>query len=137
MSVEKNKTNVRRLNDAINKGNLAILPELIAPGYVFHYTTEVKGPEGLKQSFTALLAAFPDYHQKIENMVAERGLVAVFYTLTGTFKGEMSGIKPTGKKFSSPSAVLARFEGGVQVEAWSYSDWLAWYRQLGIPIPAQ
>ena len=137
MSTEKNKASVRRLNEAMNKGNLAILPELFAPNYVLHTTPEVKGLEALKQSFTNLRTAFPDYHEKIEYMVAEGDLVAVFYTLTGTFKGKSGDIAPTGKKMSLPAVVLARFKDGKQVEAWQYADSLVWYRQLGIPIPTQ
>jgi len=137
MSTSKNKANVRRLNEAVNKGNLSILPELFAPNYVFRTTPEYKGPEGVKQFITAMRTAFPDYRETINNMVAEGDMVAVFYTLQGTFKGEYGGIAPTGKKFSIPSAILSRFEGGKQVEAWLYLDSLTWYRQLGIPIPAQ
>jgi C-1 hydroxylase len=137
MSVEKNKAAVRRLNEAINKGNWTILPELIATNYVFHATPEVKGPEGFKQSFIAWRAAFPDYHEKLDHIIAEGDMVASFHTLQGTFKGEMAGITPTGKKVSIPVVILARFEGGKQVEAWPYMDSLTMYRQLGIPIPAQ
>jgi predicted ester cyclase len=138
MSVEKNKANTRRLSEEVfSKGNLAIIPELIAPNYVFHTTPEYKGLEGVKQFITAMRTAFPDYRETINNMVAEGDMVAVFYTLQGTFKGEYGGIAPTGKKFSIPSAILSRFEGGKQVEAWSYLDYLTFYQQLGIPIPAQ
>jgi predicted ester cyclase len=137
MSTEKNKANVRRLNEAVNKGNLSILPELFAPNYVLHTTPEYKGPEGVKQFITAMRTAFPDYRETINNMVAEGDMVAVFYTLQGTFKGEYGGIAPTGKKFTLPYAILSRFENGRQVEAWQYGDSLAYYRQLGIPIPPQ
>ncbi len=137
MSTEKNKAAVRRLNELVNKGDFSILPELIAPNYVFHTTPEVKGPEGLKQTFTTLRTAFPDYKEKTENMVAEGDMVAVFYTVSGTFKGKYGDISPTGKKFSIPAAILARFKDGKQVEAWPFMDSLAFYQQLGIPIPAQ
>ncbi|HUT67998.1 MAG TPA: ester cyclase [Dehalococcoidales bacterium] len=135
MSTAQNKASVRRLNAAMNKGDFSILPELFAPNYVFHTTPEVKGPEALKQSFTALRNAFPDYKEKIEHMVAEGEMVAVFYTLQGTFKGKYGDMAPTGKKMTITNAVLARFKGDKQVEAWQYIDSLEWYRQLGMPIP--
>jgi predicted ester cyclase len=134
---EKNKKVIRRnWEEVANKGNLSIIPELFAPNFVWHTTPEVKGPEGIKQTFTTMRTAFPDYQEKIERMVAEGDMVAVFYTLTGTFKGGKYGdIAPTGKKFTVSYATLSRFEKGKQVEAWPYGDSLTWYRQLGIPIP--
>jgi predicted ester cyclase len=57
--------------------------------------------------------------------------------MQGTFKGEYGGIAPTGKKFTIPNVILSRFKDGKQVEAWSYSDSLTYYRQLGIPIPKE
>jgi predicted ester cyclase len=64
-------------------------------------------------------------------------MVAQFYLLTGTFKGELAGTKPTGKKLSFPVVVLSRFENGKQVEAWNYSDSFTMAQQLGITPPNQ
>jgi predicted ester cyclase len=135
MSVEKNKANVRRLNEAINNGNWSVLPELLAPNYVLHSTPEVKGPEGSKQSFISWKNAFPDYHERLDHIVAEGDMVVSIHTMTGTFKGEIAGTKPTGKKISTPVVILARCEGGKQVEAWAYMNGLDLYQQLGIPFP--
>ena len=85
---------------------------------------------------TVMKTAFPDYHETIENMVAEGDMVAVFYTLKGTFTGKFGDTAPTGKKFSLPAVVLARFKNGKQVEAWPYMDSLSWYQQMGVPIPS-
>jgi predicted ester cyclase len=138
MSTAKNKANVRRISEEVlNKGNMSILPELIAPNFVFHTTPEVKGPEGLKQSWTAMRKAFPDYHETIDHVVAEGDMVAYFVTMQGTFTGGYSGIKPTGKKMAYKNALLVRFKDGKQVETWGYGDSLTMYRQLGIPIPNQ
>ena len=49
---------------------------------------------------TTFRAAFPDYNETIEHIVAEGDMVAVFYTIRGTFKGEYMGIAPTGKKLT-------------------------------------
>ena len=139
MSVEENKAAVRRLNEAVNKRDFSIFTELFAPNYVGHGfgTEDIKGPEGVEQLFTTLGAALPDYHEKIEYMVAEGDLVAVFDTLTGTFTGKMGDTSPTGKKMNAPTAILARFENGRQVEAWAYMDRLAMYQQIGASPPGQ
>jgi steroid delta-isomerase-like uncharacterized protein len=137
MSVEENKANVRRHVDEIwHKGNLDIIPELIAPNYVFPTTEqEYKGPEGFKQFVTNYRTAFPDIHFTIDDMVAEGDWVAVRYTSTGTFTGQIGNIAPTGKKLKMISAIFYRFEGGKQVEVWGYQDYLTFYQQLGLNPP--
>lgn len=138
MSVEENKAQQRRVyEEVINKANLAIIPELIAPEYVFHNPLgiEAKGPEGFKQMVTMLRAAFPDIHCTIDDMVGEGDQTATRATLTCTFKGEMMGIPPTGRKATLSGFLFAKWKGGKEVEAWESIDTLAWYQQLGIPIP--
>ena len=135
MSIEENKALVRRFCELENRGEVDALFELLDPGYVSHYTT---GDVPLDKQFWATFhTAFPDISFTMEHMVAEGDLVAVFYTLTGTFKGEMAGMAPTGKQMALPYAVLARFENGNQVEAWPYTDSLTMYQQLDISPPGQ
>lgn len=133
MSVEeKNKKAVYRLNEAVNKGNFSIFPDMFAPNYVYHTNPEIKGVEGFQSLQTMMRNAFPDYHEKIEYIFAEGDMVAQFYLLTGTFKGALAGTNPTGKHLSFPVVVLSRFENEKQVEAWNYSDSLTMTQQLGI-----
>ena len=133
MSIEeRNKKAVYRLNEAVNKGDFSIFPELFDPNYVYHVNPEIKGPEGAQTLLTTMQNAFPDYHEKIEYIFAEGNIVAQFYLLTGTFKGALAGVNPTGKHLSFPMVVLSRFENGKQVEAWNYSNPLAMAQQLGI-----
>lgn len=140
MSVEQNKAVMRRVfEEVLSKGKFAIIPELIAPNYVFHnpFGMEIKGPEGFKQNVVIYHKAFPDLRAEITDIIAEGDKVAVRYIMTGTFKGEMMGIAPTGKRLEITGAVFVRFSGGKEVEASSHLDMLAWNRQLGIPIPQQ
>ena len=70
-------------------------------------------------------------------VVAEGDMVAVRYTATGTFTGEIPNFKPTGKRFKITDAIFHRFEGGKQVEAWTYTDQLSRLRQFGAPLPKE
>ena len=139
MSTEQNKAVMRRVfEEVLSKGNLAIIPDIIAPNYVFHspFGMEIKGPEGFKKNVAVYRKAFPDLRAEIKDIIAEGDKVAVRYVMTGTFKGEMMGTAPTGKRLEITGAVFIRFERGKEVEASSHLDMLAWNRQLGIPIPA-
>ena len=56
-------------------------------------------------------------------------------TMTGTFKGELMGIAPTGKKATMQAILITHWVNGREVEAWESLDTLGFYKQLGIPIP--
>ena len=132
----KNKAAVRRFyEEVINKKNFALIPELIAPNYVFHMTPEIKGPEGVKNYFTTGFAAFPDWHERIDYMFAEGDFVTTITTSTATFTNKWGDIAPTGKKATYQGANLCRLKDGKQVEVWSFVDQLTVFRQFGIPIP--
>jgi hypothetical protein len=88
MSVKQNKAIVRRMVEEVNnKGNVAVVDELLAQGYVGHGTggREVNGLEGYKQAALMYRTTFPDLHMTLEDMVAEGDKVAWRYTLRATF----------------------------------------------------
>jgi predicted ester cyclase len=80
MSIEENKAIVRRFIEELNKRNIAIMDELIAPEMV-HPTLQVRGLEAYKQFDTMLWKAFPDWHETILDMVAEGDKVWGFLKL--------------------------------------------------------
>jgi len=138
VSAEENKARQRRaFEEVINKGNLDIIPELFAPDYFIRSPlgVEAKGPEGFKQSLAMMRTAFPDLNCTIDDIFAVEDKVATRFTFTGTLKGEMMGIAPTGKKFKISGILITRWVDGKEVEAWEAFDTLTFYQQLGIPIP--
>ena len=139
MSAEKNKAVIRRVAEEIfNKGNMSVVPEIIAPNYVYHSPFgDFKGPEGFTQFVGMTRNAFPDFHMTIDDMIGEGEKLAVRLNFTGTFKGKFGDMEPTGKQFNMTAAYFYRFENGKEVEALPFSDMLNFYQQLGIPIPSQ
>jgi len=138
MSTEENKATLRRIiEEAFNKGNLAVTDELIATNYVYHGSggQEFKGTEGFKQYVTMMRTAFPDLHMTIEDMVAEGDKVVHIAKMRGTHKGEIMGIAPTGKQLTISAVTISRFAGGKEAEAWTYADSLVMYQQLGVAPP--
>jgi predicted ester cyclase len=76
MSSEANKALVRRLfREAWNKGNLAVIDEMLASDYVLSAYPEGRafgeGAEGLKRLIATNRAHFPDGQIKIEDQIAE------------------------------------------------------------------
>jgi predicted ester cyclase len=131
MSVAQNKASIRRSTDELwNKGNLAVIPELVAPDYIFHTVMEIKGPEGYGQYVTMVRTAFPDWNETTDYMAAEADMVAAFYTIKGTFKNGFMGMTPTGKKFTINTVCYGvlkvakwRKRGHIQTRSPGISSW--------------
>lgn len=138
MSVEENKAIFRRIvEEGFNKGNLAIVDELVATNHVNH-TDNVHGPEEYKQFITMYRTAFPDLHMTIEDQIAEGDKVVNRWTSRGTHKGDLMGIPPTGKQITVMGMYVARIIGGKIVEEWGNFDALGMMQQLGVvPPPGQ
>ena len=59
----------------------------------------VKGLDSIKASAQMFIKAFPDVKGENLMAIADGNQVAVFGDWSGTFKGEMMGMKPTGKSY--------------------------------------
>jgi len=87
MSLEENKAIVRRLIEAINKRNLALLGDLMAQDFCYYAQPhQIKGLDVLKQVIEDEVKGFPDLHVTIEDIIAERDKVWIRLEETGTHK---------------------------------------------------
>lgn len=143
MSVEQNKAAVRRFFEkGWNQKHLAAFSELLAPDSVHHIVSAAfpagpPGPQGFMQRAAGILAAFPDYHVTIEDVIAEGDRVVVRYTARGTHVGPFLGVPPTGRRSSYAGVEIHRYADGKVAERWNSHDALGFYQQLGImpPLP--
>jgi steroid delta-isomerase-like uncharacterized protein len=133
---ETNKTVVRRLFEEVwNKGNLPVTDELFAPNYAHHdsSTPDVgRGPESEKKRATLYRTAFPDLRLTIEDIIAEGETVMARWSCQGTHRGDLSGIAPTGKRFTISGISIARIANGKMAEGWVNWDALGLMQQLGV-----
>ena len=130
MSLEENKAIVRKAIGALNKQDLSLVDDLVAPNYFDHTTKQ--GLETVKQAITVFCKGFPDFHVTIEDMIAEGDKVWARVTFTGTHTREYLGFAPTGKKISYKSVTIKRVVDGKMVEGWTVNDMLDFYKQLGV-----
>jgi steroid delta-isomerase-like uncharacterized protein len=141
MSVEDNKALSRRSFEEVwNQGNLAAIDNLYDANQVSHgLGVEVPaGTAGLKQFVAMYRIAYPDTHFTIEDQIAEGDQVATRWTATGTHRGELFGIAPTGKRVTVTGMALSRIANGKIVETWNNFDALGQLQQLGaVPMPGQ
>jgi len=133
MSVEENKAIVRRFIDAYNQQNLDLSDDVVASGYVDPDYPQLQGLENLKQMMNMFFKAFPDFHETIEDIIAEGDKVWVLLTYTGTHKGEWMGLAPTGKKITCRAIDIYRIANGKIAEGRRVpTPDLAFFKQLGL-----
>ena len=130
MSLEENKAIVREFIEAYNKRNFDSLDEFVAPDYVDH-ANHIQGLEGLKQLMNMGIKGVPDWHEIIEDIIAEGDKVWVRLTYMGTHTGEFRGLAPTGKKITTIGVMIYRIVNGKLVEGWDLSDYMGLFKQIG------
>jgi steroid delta-isomerase-like uncharacterized protein len=131
---------VRQWVEAWNKRNPQAVGALTAPDFVRHdaNSPDLVGPEAEMQFVAAVVAAFPDLHFAVNQVVAEGNLVADHLTGTGTHQGEFLGVPPTGRAVRIQTMETYRIADGQVAEQWVITDVLGVLQQLGvIPLPDQ
>ncbi len=139
MSTEDNKAIMRRAYQEIHgKGNWAVVDELVGVNFVDHNPPAPDlppGPEGVKQTLGLFRSALPDMHVTVEDIIAEGDKVVARITMSGTHRGELMGVAPTGKQITLGLIDIVRFDGGKLVERWGEGDMLGMMQQLGVVPP--
>ncbi len=137
MSVEQNKATLKRLYDeAWNKGNLSVIPDLVSPDYLTHTAQrDFKGLQGYRDNVTSQRTNMPDLHFTIEEIVGEGDKLAYRITGHGTYKGKIGDVDVTGKEFTYSQVLFAEYKDGRVAKAASTIDTLDLYRQAGVKPP--
>jgi steroid delta-isomerase-like uncharacterized protein len=138
---EENKALFRRTyEELLNQGKLEVAEELVSADFVNHEAPpgRDRGPESMRGLATMLRTAFPDLRFAIEELVAERDMVAGRLTMSGTHEGPLMGMPATGRSVRQEHMHFVRFRNGKAVEHWGVRDDLGMMRQLGLmPEPGQ
>ena len=141
MSTEENKARARRfVEEIINKGNMAVAPELVAEDFVERdpFPGQEQGRQGLIDVIAMMRTAFPDLEWTIEELVAEGDTLASYNVWRGTHQGVFLGIPPTGKRVTVPCMIFDYFVAGKLQESRLLMNTMSLMQQLGVaPAPGQ
>jgi steroid delta-isomerase-like uncharacterized protein len=133
--IELNEQLGRRYFEEVwNQGHVDVLDQLLAPTYVNHTPSTPnppRGPAGLKPIVLGIRRAFPDLHYEIKDVVATDGAVVMRVVMTGTHRGDLFGLAPTGRRVAVNQINIEHIEKGQIVEHWRVTDELTLMRQLG------
>jgi predicted ester cyclase len=127
VSAEENKAMVRRFVEELDRGNLDVIEELVAPDFVDRSLLPGQEPdrESFKRSVAEMQAPFSNTSRTIDDQIAEGDKVVTWYTASSTHdRGPIMGVAPTGKRTTFSGVYLHRVVGGKIVEEWSQGDFL-------------
>jgi steroid delta-isomerase-like uncharacterized protein len=125
MLAEHNKALVQRYYEEMwNRWEFVLADEIIGDGVVFRGSlgVSVQGREGFKEYMRTVRRAFPDFHNHVEELIAEDDRVVARLTYTGTHHGEVFGIGATGRRVTYAGVAIFRIVEGCIVEGWVLGD---------------
>jgi steroid delta-isomerase-like uncharacterized protein len=135
-STTRNKQLVKAfIEELFTKGDLDAVDRYLAPNFVNHnppFPGLPDGAEGIRQAATMMRQACPDWHSDLDQLVAEGDVVVERFTASGTHRGELMGVPPTGKTIVLPGINVFRIEGDQIAERWGQLDQMGLLRQLGL-----
>lgn len=130
MSIEKQAFR-RIFEEGFNKGNLAVIDELVSPDFQEHQNGQQSGPEGLKALIQQLRGWFSDFTLTAEDMVQSGDTVWGRMKARWTNSGSIMGRPPTGRKLEIDVIDIGRFSDGKMVEHWGVPDQIGMMEQMG------
>ena len=138
MTSEQMKTLARRYYDEVwCKGNPAFVDEMFAEDYANYDPSTpgvcLKGREAFKALMKSYRDSFPDLRFDVDDVLVEGDRAVITWRASGTHKGALMGIPPTGKSGGNVQGMtITRFRNGRIVEDRAVWDTLGLLRQLGV-----
>lgn len=116
-----------------NQWRFDLADEIAAPALVFRGSLGVHlaGREALKGYMRLVRAAFPDFHNQVEQLVSEGNTVVARLTYSGTHAGDFQGIPPTQRRIEYAGAAFFTVAGARIQSGWVLGDLYGLRRQLG------
>ncbi|NIH83287.1 ester cyclase [Amycolatopsis granulosa] len=132
------KIRARRISEEVfNQGDVAVLDDLLAPGYTQYLAAEDRTTNAAElAAFVAgTRRAFPDLRVHTEEQIVEGDTLVQRLILTGTHQGDaFAGLPPaTGARLCVPMVDVYRFDpDGRFTHRWTLWDEHAVRTQLGL-----
>jgi steroid delta-isomerase-like uncharacterized protein len=133
VTADANKALVRRYYEEMwNRWDLSLAEELLAPDLKFRGSlgTEAEGIRDFRRYARMVWLAFPDFHNEIEDLVADGDRVVARVTYTGTHRGEVLGMAATGRRVRYDGMGWFGIADGRIAEVWVMGDRIRLLEQI-------
>jgi steroid delta-isomerase-like uncharacterized protein len=121
--------------EGLNRGDVAAADRVFATDCTVHITgvaQPIHGVAAWKEFVAGLLTAFPDLHFTTEDQLTDGPRVAIRWRATGTHRGPLGPVPPTGRSIAVDGLIIDRLEGGMVAERWEQWDQPGMLQQLGL-----
>ncbi len=128
---------VRHFEEIFNRGNMAFVDEAYTDDAVIHdaIVPEIPpGPSGVRKYLRTYAGPVPDIHFEVLQLVADGDIIAAQWTASGTHKGTLLSLPPTGRHLEAQGVSIYRMEDGRIAEAWNYWDVIAMLRSMRVEL---
>jgi steroid delta-isomerase-like uncharacterized protein len=135
--LEENKWLIQHYYEKLwNQWEISLVDEIISEAIEFRGSIglSVRGRDGFTGYVETIRTAFPDFHNRIDDLIAEENKVVALLTYTGTHQGMLFDIAPTGKRVEYAGTAVFRIEGGQIASGWVLGDRLGLLQQLNAPV---
>jgi predicted ester cyclase len=136
-STQNNVDAIRRVFEALDRGDLDGWEALLDERYVVHFPG-VPAPlrAAARQVFEQFFVGFPGLQHTVEDVWGVDDRVAVRLSIRGTQTGTFQGMPPSGKAIAIESINMLRMVNERPVEHWLQYDAVGLLQQLGaMPAP--
>jgi steroid delta-isomerase-like uncharacterized protein len=123
------------IQELFTKGDLDAVERYLDPGFINHdppFPGAPDGSEGMRQAAAMFHQGLPDWHSEVEALIAEADIVVERFTASGTHRGDLMGVPPTGKVLVLRGMQMFRIENDKIVERWGRLDEVGLMQQLGL-----
>lgn len=138
MSAEQKKVIVLQYYEEFDKGNLDKVEAMLAPNYVA-YLPGLPEPlyrDTFKEFALMFRSAFPDLRHSFDEVIVEGDKVVTRGSFTGTHRGKLQGLLPTGKKVTVSLIHIDQLVDDKIAAHWGQADMVGMLQQLGVvPLP--
>jgi steroid delta-isomerase-like uncharacterized protein len=107
-----------------NKWKVELVDEILSPDIRFRGSigVEARGRDEFREYVARIRAAFPDFHNQVDGLIAEGDRVAARLSYTGTHRGELFGIAATGARVTYTGFAWFTMRDGLIAEAFVLGD---------------
>lgn len=132
---EQNKAVIRRFYGELwNLWRLEVANEIMSSGVRFRGSlgSTHEGRDDFKRYVEEVRAAFPDWHNQVDEILAVDDRVVTRMTWSGTHHGALGDIEPTDAHVEYAGAAFFGLKDGLIEEVWVVGDTQELWRALGV-----
>ena len=123
-----------------NERRLEYMPQVIAETHALGDPTvsgRGVGPSAYQRQMERFLLGLPDLKLTVDDTVSEGDKLVVYWTISGTHRGEFLGVPPTNRRVSFSGITINQIANGKVLESNIVWDGLGLMKQFGIELPIQ